>query len=149
MVYVDKGFSERFRPVPDVCFYVKTTANHYLHQADLKKRQKVETPKVKHYLYSLQHIAAAKWVLQHYAPVPFSFRMLMEYWPESIQEYAEILLKQKVTLPDVPFTTCIPEPENSLIQERDCISNEIESLPIEIKIDWDLLNRFFLSELQQ
>lgn len=151
VVYVDNGFSERFRPVLASCFSAKTTVNHYLHQADLKgkKRQKTETPKVKHYLYSLQHIAAAQWVLQHHAPVPVSFRTLAEYLPPSIREYAGMLLKQKTTQPDAPFTACIPELEDWLLQERDRISSEIDQLSVEAEKDWDLLNRFFLSELKR
>ena len=150
VVYVDDGFSERFKPALDVCFSAKTTVNHYLHQADLKgkKRQKTELPKVKHYLYSLQHIAAAQCVLQHHAPVPVSFRTLMEFLPVSIREYCETLLKQKTTRPDAPFTPCIPELEDWLLRERDRISIEIEHLPAEAEKDWDLLNQFFLSELQ-
>ena len=151
VVYVDEGFSDRFRPVLDACFSMKTTVNHYLHQADLKgkKRQRTDEPKVKHYLYSLQHIAAAQWVLQHHGPVPVSFRMLMEDLPASIREYAEMLLKQKTTQPDAPFTACIPELEDWLLQERDRIGKEIEGLPPESEKDWDLLDQFFLSELQR
>lgn len=150
VVYVDNGFSTRFRPVLDSHFSVTTTVNHYLHQADLKgkKRQKTEMPKVKHYLYSLQHIAAAQWVLQHHAPVPVSFRMLAEYLPPSIQEYAGMLLKQKTTQPDAPFTDCIPELEDWLLQEQNRISRKIECLSRETERDWDRLNQFFLSELQ-
>ncbi|MBQ6719456.1 MAG: nucleotidyltransferase domain-containing protein [Oscillospiraceae bacterium] len=151
VVYIDDGFSKRFRPILDACFSIKTTVNHYLHQADLKgkKRRKTEMPKVKHYLYSLQHIAAAKWVLQHHAPVPISFRILIEYLPESIREYAEVLLKQKTTQTDAPFTTCISELEDWLLQERNRISGELESHPMETEKNWDLLNQFFLSELQR
>lgn len=151
VVYVDDGFSERFKPALDSCFSAKTTVNHYLHQADLKgkKRQKTELPKVKHYLYSLQHIAAAQCVLQHHAPVPVSFQMLAEYLPPSIREYAGMLLTQKTTQPDAPFTACIPELEDWLLQEQDRICREIAYLPVEAEKDWDILNRFFLSELKR
>lgn len=151
VVYVDDGFSERFRPVLDGYFSTKTAVNHYLHQADLKgkKRQKTESPKVKHYLYSLQHTAAAQWVLQHRSPVPVSFRTLMEFVPQEIQSKADAFLLQKTTCPDQPFTVCCPETEVWLRQERDRIGAEVEALPREPEKDWEMLDRFFLSELER
>ena len=149
VVYVDDGFSARFRPVLETCFSVRTTVHHYLHQSDLKgkKRSKTDTPKVKHYLYSLQHTAAARWVLEHHTPVPVSFPALMPLFPERIREAAYALWLQKTSRPDQPFTVCDPEVEAWLLQEREQIRLELDQLPVEPENDWDLLNRFFLAEL--
>jgi len=149
VAYVDDGFSERFRPLLDGYFSTRTTVFHYLHQADLKgkKRSKSEVPRVKYYLYSLQHIAAAQWVMDHQAPVIVSFQKLMEHLPEEVRCQAQRLLAQKTTRPQEPFTPCIPELETWLRQEQDRIAMEAKQLAEGAEKDWASLNRFFLAEL--
>ena len=87
LVYVDDGLSERIRPLLEEYFAVKTAAKHYLHQADMKMKQalRVEQPKVKHYLYTMQHLAAARWILQRQEFPPISFERLVPMLPEIIR----------------------------------------------------------------
>jgi len=149
IVYVDDGFSVRFRPMLDGYFSTKTAANHYLHQADLKMKTaaKAEQPKVKHYLYSLQHLAAAQWVLTHQAPPPVSFHQLMEQMQSDIRRAAQGMLVQKTTRPHQPLTDHIPHLDAWLTEERSRIHLQIQQLPREPEKTWEALNRFFLSEL--
>jgi len=149
IVYVDAGFSERIRPILDTYFSARTTANHYLHQANLKgkKRKRSDLPKVKYYLYSLQHLAAAQWVLDHQSPVPVNFQLLMNLLPEDIRQNADFLLLQKTAHPDSPFITHNAVLEDWLSQEQERIREEIERLPKEPEKEWEPLNRFFLAEL--
>lgn len=149
LVYVGDGFSSRFRPVLDAYFSTKTVANHYLHQADMKMKAaaKAERPKVKHYLYSLQHLAAAQWVLTRQAPSPVSFQQLMEQMQGDIRREAQALLMQKTT--QQPLTDHIPFLDAWLAEERSRIHQQIGQLPREPEKYWELLNRFFLSELDR
>lgn len=149
IIYVDTGFSERFRPILDAYFSTKTAANHYLHQADLKRKkyQKTDLPKVKYYLYILQHIAAAQWVLDHHAPVPVSFQTLITLLPKDIRKKANALLLQKTSHPEFPFASRNFALEDWLCQEQTRIKEIIDALPGEPEKEWEMLNRFFLTEL--
>lgn len=149
VVYVDDGFSARFRPILEAHFSTRKAVHHYLHQAELKrkKRQKAEEPKVKHYLYSLQHISAARWILEHRRPVPVDFQFLSDRLPESIRPKAREYLLQKTTRPDQPYTTHCAEVEEWLLQETNRIRSQIDMLPWEDENSWDALDRFFLQEL--
>lgn len=151
VVYVDTGFSERFCPVLKAFFSERTAVNHYLHQADLKlkKLQKAEIPKVKHYLYVLQHLAAARWVLLHHAPVALGFRNLIELIPDDIRGEAQEIFHRKTTQPDQPLISRMPQLDVQLQEERNHIQREIGLLPQEEAKSWEALNRFFLSELDR
>ena len=152
VVYVDSGFSERFRPVLDAYFSTRTTVYHYLHQADLKmkkiQKSDADGARVKHYLYSLQHLAAARWALLRHTPVPVSFRDLMARMPEEIRQEAQVLLLRKTTQPDQPLMHRIPSLEAWLWEEHSRIQQELSLLPEVPVKDWQTLNRFFLSELE-
>lgn len=149
VVYVDDGFSSRIRPLLDACFSAKTGVFHYLHQYDLKMGQakKAEEPKVKHYLYSLQHIAAARWILEKETPVPLRFRDMMAGYPEQIQMLAREILLLKTMRHDQPFMERNADLEDWLQAERDRIQQQAGRLSAKTDRSWDSLNRFFLSEL--
>jgi len=151
VVYVDDGFSERLQPVLDAYFSVKTVVYHYLHQADLKlkKLQKDDPAKVKHYLYSLQHLSAARWVLLHHTPAPVDFSALMTLLPEDICRKAQALLLQKTTRPDQPRIPRDLSLDTWLLEERSRIQQQIRQFPLEPRKEWAQLNRFFLAELQK
>lgn len=147
VVYVDDGFSERLRPVLEDFFSVRTAAYHYLHQAGLKmkKLKKSEEAKVKHYLYSLQHLASVQWVLERREPVAVNLRALMPYLPEEVLGRAEELLHQKIS--HQFFVPHDPKLDAWLEDEYSCLDRRIGQLPREEEKDWEILNSFFLSEL--
>ena len=151
VVYVDDGLSQRIRPLLDACFSAPTMVRHYLHQSDLKgrKRQKTDTPRVKHYLYSLQHTAAARWVLQHRAPVPVSFHTIVRQLPQDMRDQAYELLERKTTRPDQPCIPHRPELEAWLTLQMEQIAGEVRTLPPTPETDWQMLDSFFLAELKR
>ena len=151
VVYLDDGFSRRFRPVLDTYFSPKTAAYHYLNQAEqkFKKVQKTDTPKVKRYLYALQYLVAARWVLDHQAPAPVDFKTLNALLPDEIRCRAEELLVQKTSRPDLPRTDRDSALESWLEAENMDVRRRIGQLPKETTREWDLLNRFFLEELER
>lgn len=149
VVYTGTDFPERFRPLLEACFSVRTAANHDLHQAELKMRklQKAETPKVKHYLYALQYLAAAEWVLQYRRSAPVAFAEVLSMLPEEIREKGLVLRRKKteqqVLMPrDERLEAWLWE-ESARIRER------IGLLPEEGRKDWAALDSFFLSELAE
>ena len=149
VVYVDDGFSRRIRPLLDAYFSTKTGGYHYLSQADLKMKQqkKVEQTKVKHYLYCFQHFAAARWILEHKAPAPVSFSELRAWMPEDLHGEVSVLLQKKRD--KEPLMPHSPLLDARLLQERDELEQLLRQLPKELPLSWDLLEGFFLSELER
>lgn len=149
VVYVDDGFSQRIRPLLDAYFVAKTAVYHYLHQADMKmkQQQRAEQTKVKHYLYRFQHLAAARWILAHQAPVPVSYSELVEWLPEEARTRAMEVLQLKKS--QHPLISHDPWLDSWLMEERDRISQQMEQLPKAPEKGWEMLNKFFLSELER
>ena len=110
VVYVDDGFSKRFRPLLDAYFSTKTAVMHYLHQADRKRKQqdRAEQTKVKHYLYGFQHLSSARWILDHQAPPPVDYRKLIGMLPEDARVRALEMLELKKTTPLIPHDSWMP-----------------------------------------
>ena len=150
VVYTDDGFAARFRPVLDAYFSTRTATHHYLHQAGLKwkKLLKSEDAKVKHYLYTLQYLPAARWVMKHCSPPPLHFHTLADTLPEGIRQQAYDLLFRKTQDPEHPTIAHIPELDAWLRDEQEAIRKEISLLPGEPEKDWEMLDRFFLEELE-
>lgn len=151
LVYMDDGLSERIRPLLDTYFAVKTAAKHYLHQADMKMKQalRVEEPKVKHYLYTMQHLAAARWILQKQEFPPISFDSLVPLLPEAIRQEAAGILFMKTMQSDQPRIPHMRGLEDMLAEEWERLREEIYQLPKVEEKDWDMLNQFFLAELDR
>ena len=149
VVYVDDGFSQRIKPLLDACFSTKTAVYHYLHQADMKmkQQQRAEQTKVKHYLYRFQHLAAARWILAHQAPTPVSYPEVIKWLPEEARTRAMGVLQLKKS--QHPLISHDPWLDSWLVEERDRISQLMEQLPKAPEKSWDMLNKFFLSELER
>lgn len=150
VVYVDEGFSDRMEPVLAEYFSTKTAVFHYLHQAHLKmeKLLKDSEPKVKHYLYSLQHLASARWILDRGEPVPLDYSGVTALLPEGIRQQAQDILTRKITRPDQPRMARDPGLDAWLKEEHSRIRQAVVQLPREPEKDWDMLDRFFLSQLE-
>ena len=151
VVYVNDGFSERIRPVLDACFSAKTAVYHYVHQAELKMKQalRAESPKVKHYLYVLQHYGAARWVLEYWEAAPVSYSAVTEMLPEEYRQEAGKLLVQKITRRDQPLMPHDLQLEAWAEAEKKRIQQLLDAMPKAAEQDWEMLNRFFLSELER
>lgn len=149
VVYLDEGFSQRFRPVLKEYFSVKTGVYHYLHQSEMKTKQRLraEAPKVKHYLYSLQHTASALWVLEQQAPAVISYHKIVELLPEDLRREAQAMLLRKITRRDQPFMEISQALEDRLLEEKERITLQLKQMPQEPEKSWDMLDRFFLEEL--
>lgn len=149
VVYVDDGFSQRIEPLLQRFFSVKAGVKHYLNQADRKQKQqdRAEQTKVKHYLYRLQHLSSAQWILDHQSPVPVNFETVTRTLPERLQQEAQSLLKRKRA--GVKLMEHEPWLNEWLLQERQRLQLLEEELPRFEDMGWKALNRFFLSELDR
>ena len=146
VVYVDEGFSQRIRPLLEGYFSVKTTCYHYLHQGDLKRKKAIHSPqpKVKHYLYILQHLSCTRWVLTRGEPVPVDYRAVTALLEDAPRKAAEEILARK--LAGERFIDPEPWLDAWIEAERARLSEAVARLPQEEKPDWEPLDQFFLSE---
>ena len=144
VVYVDKGFSRSLRPLLEEFFSKKTACYHYLHQADLKNKKLFQSPrpKVKHYLYILQHLGCVSWVLQTAAPVPVDYAAVTAQLPEDLREAAAQLLARK--LAGEKHMDREEALDKGIGEERARLIARIEQLPREAAKEWESLDRFFL-----
>ena len=151
IVYVDEGFSQRIRPLLDGYFSTRSAVYHYLSQAErkMRKTQNSEEAKVKHYLYALQHLAAARWILQNEKSVNLDFQGLMPMLTEEIRQEAQVLLRHKITRPDQPRIPHNLWLEEWLWQEHDRIRQILKTFGPEPDRPWEPLDRFFLEELDR
>lgn len=149
VVYVDDGFSQRIRPLMDRFFSVKAGVKHYLNQADRKQKQqdRAESTKVKHYLYRLQHLSSAQWILDHQGPAPVNFETVTRSLPERLQQEAKSLLERKRSGEKLmPHDLWL---DAWLLEERQRLQLLEDQLPRFEDKGWEELNRFFLSELER
>lgn len=149
VVYVDDGFSKRMRPFLEYFFSVKAGVKHYLNQADRKQKQqdRAEPCKIKHYLYRLQHLSSAQWILDHLAPAPVDFKMITQTLPERLQLEAEALLQRKRDGEKwMPHDAWL---DAWLLEERKRLQALEDQLPRFEEKEWELLNQFFLDELDR
>ena len=151
VVYVDDGLSERIRPLLEEYFAVKAAVHHYLNQAEMKMKQarRAELPKVKHYLYTLQHYAAARWILAHRTAPPVSFSAVTALLPEEICREAQELLKRKITRPQEPLMPRHASLEAWVKEEDSRIRKLIGQVPVSSEKGWEALDQFFLAELKR
>ena len=147
IVYVDKGFSQRIRPLLEDFFSKKTACFHYLHQADLKNKKMSlsSQPKVKHYLYILQHLGCVNWVLTHGTPAPVDYGTVTACLPGQLGGAAADFLLRK--LAGEVFTEQDAALDQQLAEERTRLMALAQSLPREEAKGWEALDRFFLDTL--
>lgn len=149
VVYVDDGFSRRIAPLLEEYFSVKAGVKHYLSQHDKKQKQqeRAEQAKVKHYLYRLQHLSSARWILEHEKPVPVDFETVTRNLPERLRQEAQALLGcKRAGQKLMPHELWL---DAWLLEERQRLQLLEDGLPRFEDRSWEELNRFFLSELER
>lgn len=148
VVYMDDGFSRRIRPLLEAYFSVQTSVRHYLHQSEgkWKQQKRAELTKVKHYLYGFQHLASARWILEHRAPAPVSYQEVIKWLPEDARRRAQEVLELKSRQPLIPHDAWM---DAWLAEERERIGQQVGQLPKAPERSWDMLNKFFLAELER
>ena len=151
VVYVNDGLSERIRPLLEEYFAAKAAVHYYLNLAEMimKQARRVEHPKVKHYLYTLQYYATARWILMHRMAPPVSFSAVTALLPEEISGEAQELLRRKITQPQQPLMPRHASLEVWVDEESSRIRQLIEQLPVTAEKEWEMLDQFFLAELER
>lgn len=150
IVYWDWDFRERFLPLMEQYFSRRTMAAYYLNVARSHlKRVQGDQVKLKLYLYDVQYLMGAEYVLDHGAFPPMDFRELTAPLPEPFHGEIAQLLRQKLDHPDQPLTHRHPALEEYFEQALQRLEARLQQLPREISPGWDALNRFFLAQLEE
>lgn len=149
VVYRDRDFRSRFLTLMEQYFSRRTMAAYYLNvtRAHLKRVQG-DSIKVKLYLYIVQYLMAAKYVLDRGAFPPMDYRELTAVLPEPFHEEVAQLLRQKLERPDQPLTDRREALLAYLERETAAAEAQLRQLPREEHRDWEGLNSFFLEMLE-
>lgn len=150
LVYVKSDFVEKLAPLLEHCFSEERMMYHYLSTAkgQMAKYLSGDLVRPKKYFYALRPILACKWVETFRTAPPVLFDDLVKAClPTELESSVEKLLAIKRASSEAAEITPIADLHAYLvesIQEIDTYLQNQVSIP---KIDWLLLNQFFLTEL--
>jgi len=130
-------------------YYVtKIGIYHYLSMAKSNYREylKSENVKLKKYFYVLRPLLACKWILSEGTPPPMLFDKLIEkYLDEEIKQDIINLINLKKTTPEMGIGKRIDKINSYIDRNIINIENELKNIPNEKSINWQELNKIFLS----
>lgn len=128
-------------------FVKKSGLYHYLSTAKSNYHVHLgkEIVRYKKYFYVLRPLLACKWILGEGTPPPMLFKTLMDkYLDECIKPDVELLLKMKMTMPEIGEGKCFRRIDEYLLGEMDRVEKAISELPESEPHGWEELNALFL-----
>ena len=152
VMYWKTAVYDQLNALAPLYFSPKRGLYHYLSMAENNYRTylKGEQVRAKKYFYVLRPLLACRWILDYGTPPPIRFSDLMENeLPEPLVPCVQRLLELKKDIPEIGeirrvaelnayFDECIPE-----------IREQAQTAPEGREGDWDRLNTFFLTLLEQ
>lgn len=149
--YCRTDFCDKVTPLMKEYFSVKNTMYHYLNTArsNMKNYLLGEEVKPKKYFYALRPLLACHWVMENKTPPPVLFDALAEAMlPGSLRSAVDHLLDIKLNTPEKAEIKPISE-INFFLKEGIARFDElIKNLPQENNCGWDMMNEFFISEIE-
>ena len=152
IVYRKTNFADRFAPLLKEYFTPQTSIYHYLGTAKSNYvayiRNKNEV-KAKKYFYVLRPLLACRWIMDRQCPPPMLFSELQKaYLDKSIENDVNYLLDIKMNSPEIQTIPAIHKINNYILNSMDEVKAYLDALPKHEPKPWDMLNDFFLSEIQ-
>lgn len=149
--YCKTDFSERIIPLMKEYFSAKNTIYHYLNTA--RSHRKIyllgEAVRPKKYFYALRPILACMWVLENNSPPPVIFNELSDaLLPASLRSSLDYLLDIKINSPEKAEIKPIKDIDDFLEQNIEKFDEIMKSMAKEEHRSWDMLNEFFIAELE-
>lgn len=148
--YCRTSFCEKLEPLTKEYFSVKNTLYHYLNTArnNIKTFLQGETVRPKKYFYALRPILACQWVLENKTPPPVLFdELTAAVLPDTLRTSLDYLLDIKINSPEKAEIKPIKDIDTFLNDNVIRFDEIMKNLPKEDYQSWDLLNEFFISEL--
>ena len=149
--YCRTDFCDRIAPLMNEYFSVKNSLYHYLNTArsTIKNHLLGETVKPKKYFYALRPLLACHWVMENKTPPPVLFDTLVEAMlPDSLRSAVDYLLDIKVNTPEKAEIKPVSEIDIFLKENIAKFDEIMKNLPQENNCGWDMMNEFFISELE-
>ena len=149
--YFDSDFDRRLSPLLKEYFCQKNMMYHYFHMANNNIRTFLrgkEAVKPKKYFYALRPILACLWIRETNSPPPILYAALAEaQLPAALQSVNQELLDMKVSLPEGAEIPPIKAVDDFLDSQLEQLGDYLQQLPNFQPKRWDMLNAFFLAEL--
>ena len=149
--YCKTDFSERIIPLMKEYFSAKNTIYHYLNTARSNRKIYLlgEAVRPKKYFYALRPILACMWVLENNSPPPVIFNELSDaLLPASLRSSLDYLLDIKINSPEKAEIKPIKDIDDFLEQNIEKFDEIMKSMAKEEHRSWDMLNEFFIAELE-
>lgn len=151
IIYWTSQEFEQLKELLPLYFSIKKGLFHYWHMADTNYRTYLKTDeiRIKKYFYVLRPLLAAKWILNRKCPPPMLFSELMAAELEDeLKPEVEKLLKMKQELPEMGIAPKVQVLNHYIESTMDIIKNKADKMSGD-NHDWDLLNAFFLSLVEE
>ena len=149
--YCRTDFCEKVTPLMNEYFSVKNTMYHYLNTArsTMKNHLLGEKVKPKKYFYALRPLLACHWVMENKTPPPVLFDELAEAMlPDGLRSSVDYLLDIKLNAPEKTEIKPISEIDVFLNDGIARFDEVMKNLPQENICGWDMMNEFFISEIE-
>ncbi|MBR5093532.1 MAG: nucleotidyltransferase domain-containing protein [Oscillospiraceae bacterium] len=150
--YVDRGFSERIRPLLEERFSPRPVVRHYLGMSRRNERLYLNGKKIapKKLLYVLRPLLCSSWICREGTAPPVDFRRLCaELMPAEAYDAAERLLELKRERREPEEIDRIPELAAFIAERTVEIDGVFDGLPRQEDRSWESLDRFFLREIRR
>lgn len=149
--YCRTDFSDKIKPLMNEYFSVKNTMYHYLNAArsDIKNFLQGETVRPKKYFYALREILACHWVMENKTPPPVLFDTLAEAMlPDYLRSAVDYLLDIKLSSHEKAEIKPVSDIDVFLKEGIVRFDELMKNLPQENYNSWDMMNEFFISEIE-
>lgn len=153
VVYRKTEFSDRIAPLLKEYFTPSTSIYHYLgtaksnYYAYIRGKNNI---KAKKYFYILRPLLACYWIIDNQSPPPMLFEDLKNaYLSNTLTNEIDYLLNTKINSPEVQIIPMIPTVNQYIIQSMTEIENQLKTMSRPHQKSWDMLNSFFITEIQK
>jgi len=149
--YCRTDFCDKITPLMNEYFSVKNTMYHYLNTArsNMKNYLLGEVVKPKKYFYALRPLLACHWVMENKTPPPVLFDTLAEAMlPDSLRPAVDYLLDIKLNSPEKAEIKPVADIDIFLKEGISRFDELMKNLPQENYNSWDMMNEFFISEIE-
>ena len=146
-------FSDRIAPLLKEYFTPSTSIYHYLgtaksnYYAYIRGKNNI---KAKKYFYILRPLLACYWIIDNQSPPPMLFEDLKNaYLSNTLTNEIDYLLNTKINSPEVQIIPMIPTVNQYIIQSMTEIENQLKTMSRPHQKSWNMLNSFFITEIQK
>lgn len=148
--YIESDFSVRLAPLMKECFTEDRMLYHYssIAKSTVHNHLQKETVKPKKYFYALRSVLACEWIRQFHSAPPVPFSELYEtVLPDKLKTTVDSLLELKRNGPEGLEIPPVKNIDEFLDEQISGAESYLKNIEHGIKADWNILNEFFVNEI--